>query len=161
VNRTSASVVLGLGPLQLSLPAEWADIDERPWLDAAGQTIGPQFVASTDVARFSRNLDLPGVYFAASARLPIDVASTLALPQFDLSGQCTLEVTEPYADGLYTGTSQTWINCGSTRATNVVVAALPEDRSFVTVVIVTRLGTRDRDAQESVWSSFEVKRPLP
>jgi hypothetical protein len=161
VSRTSTSVVLGLGPLQLSLPAEWTDIDERPWLDAAGQSIGPQFVASTDVARFGRYLDLPGVYFAASAQLPIDVANTLSLPQFDLSGQCTLEVTEPYSDGLYTGTSQTWINCGSTSATNVVVAALPEDRSFVTVVIVTRLSARDRDAQESIWSSFEVKRPLP
>ncbi len=160
VSRTSASVVLGLGPLQLSLPAEWSDIDERPWLDAAGQSLGPQLVASTDAARFSRNLDIPGVYFAASSRLPIDVARTLALPQFDLSDRCTLQESEPYSDALYTGTSQTWINCGSTRATNVVVAAMPEDRSFVTVVIVTRLGARDRDAQDSVWTSFEVERPL-
>lgn len=147
---------LGLGPMVLEVPAQWTDVDTRPWISAAGETLGPLFIASTDAARFAANFDIPGVYFAATARPPLDVAAMQA--RFDLSMSCTKAGNpERYSDGIYSGTSQSWVNCGVTKATNVVVAAAPADGRFVTVVIVTLLGERDRDAMERIWGTFVVQ----
>ena len=147
---------LGLGPMVLEVPAQWTDIDMRPWTSVAGETLGPLFIASTDAARFAANFDIPGVYFAATALPPLDIAATQA--RFDLSASCTKDGNpERYSDGIYSGTSQNWVNCGVTKASNVVVAATPANGRFVTVVIVTILGERDRDAMERIWETFVVQ----
>ena len=76
----------------------------------AGTAIGPRFVASSDAARFTRSFDIPGVYFAATAQAPVDVA--LRQAEFDLSSRCTKGTAEAYEDDLYAGTAQSWTNCG-------------------------------------------------
>lgn len=150
----SGAAALGLGPLRLELPAQWTEVDTTPWTNAGGQVLGPRLVASTDAARFATGFDIPGVYFAATAEGPISVTATHA--RFDLSARCTRGESDSYYDGVYSGTSQTWLNCGATRATNVVVAALPEDERFVAVVIVTLTGERDQVALRRIWDSFLV-----
>jgi hypothetical protein len=151
--QVSGPGALGLGPMELELPAEWTDVDTRPWTTAAGQTLGPLYVASTSAARFAESFDIPGVYFGATALVPIDVAAMQT--RFDMSLRCSTKAPiEPYRDQLYVGTTQTWTGCGVTNATIVVVAAIPDDKDYVAVVIVTILGDQDRVAMERIWRSF-------
>jgi len=149
----SSPAVIGLGPMQLRVPTQWSDVDRSAWVTAAGATIGPRFVASTDAARFMRNFDIPGVYFGATAVAPIEVAARQR--EFDLTGRCTAGESETYEDELYRGVVQTWSNCGVTNATTSVVVALEKDASsFVTVVIVTMVAQRDQAARRQIWDSF-------
>jgi hypothetical protein len=151
--RASSDTVLGLGPMTLRVPAQWSDVDRSDWTNAAGTTIGPRFIASSNAARFARNLDIPGVYFAATAEAPVEVAARQR--QFDLSTQCTAGASVSYEDELYQGTEQRWTNCGSTKAnTSVVVALDKATSSIVTVVIVTMLAARDEEAKAQIWDSF-------
>lgn len=153
--EAASTAVLGLGPMTLRLPSQWKDVDVRPWTSPAGVTLGPSLIASTDAARFAKSFDIPGVYFAATASAPVNVAARLA--DFDMSARCTRGTAESYDDGLYFGTTQTWNNCAGTNATNVVVVAMPGDEAFVTVVIVTMLAPRDDLARNEIWKSFEVQ----
>ncbi len=143
---------LGLGPMVLELPSQWADIDTRPWTSPTGETLGPLYIASTDAARFATSFDIPGVYFGATAVAPLDVVAMQA--RFDMSARCTRGALESYRDQLYAGTAQTWTGCGATNATNVVVAAIPDDKDYVAVVIVTILADRDRVAMDRIWRTF-------
>jgi hypothetical protein len=150
---TSTPAVLNLGPMTLRVPAQWSDIDRSAWTNPAGTAIGPRFIASSSAARFARNFDIPGVYFAATAVAPIEVAARQR--EFDLSARCTAGASMTYEDELYQGTEQRWTNCGSTKATTSVVVALEKDASsFVTVVIVTMVAARDEAARLEVWDSF-------
>jgi hypothetical protein len=152
----SSPAVLGLGPLRLTLPNEWSSVDEAAWSNAAGTVIGPRIIASSDAARFAANFDIPGVYFAATAQAPLDIAARQA--EFDLTGRCTKGGSNLYEDELYAGTVQTWTNCGTTNGTtSIVVAAPKESTGFVAVVIVTMLAERDEEAREEIWDSFVVE----
>ena len=87
---------------------------------------------------------------------PVTVAGRQA--EFDLSTRCTKSTSEPYEDDLYQGTTQTWTNCGVTQATTAVVVALDKDQGrFVTIVAVTTVASRDVEAREEIWNSFEVE----
>jgi hypothetical protein len=152
----SRPVLMGLGPMRLSLPGEWSDVDESAWTNAAGAVLGPRLIASTDAQRFAANFDIPGVYFAATAQAPLDVAARQA--ELDLTGRCTRGTSNEYEDELYTGTVQTWTNCGSANGTTSVVVVAPrEGTAFVAVVIVTMLSERDEEAREEIWDSFVVE----
>lgn len=147
--------LLGLSLAQLRVPAEWPDVDPRPWVDQAGQTLGPSLVISTDAARFATNFDIPGVRFAATTLAPLDVASRLA--ELDLSARCSKGAADGYDDDLYTGARQDWINCGATGARTSVVVAVPRDNpTFIVVVMVAAIGPRDDIARQNVWQSFLV-----
>lgn len=149
----SSSAVLGLGPMTLRVPTQWTDVDRSAWADAAGTAIGPRFIASSNAARFARNFDIPGVYFAATAQAPVDVAARLR--EFDLSSRCTAGASVSYEDELYRGTEQRWTSCGTTRASASVVVALDKDTStVVTVVIVVMVAPRDDEARLEIWDSF-------
>jgi hypothetical protein len=146
---------LGLSLRDLSVPREWTQVDDSPWLDGSGATLGPRLVISTDTARFAANFDIPGVLFGATTLAPLDAAARLA--QFDLSAHCTRDVADAYSDPLYTGPRQAWVNCGSTGARTSVIAAVPrQNPSFVTIVIVSALAARDDVARQTVWDSFVV-----
>jgi len=152
----SSPAVLGLGPMRLTLPSEWTSVDETAWSNAAGTVIGPRIIASSDAARFAANFDIPGVYFAATAEAPLDVAARQA--EFDLTGRCTKGGSNLYEDELYSGTAQTWTNCGTTNGTTSIVVATPrENATFVAIVIVTMLAARDEEAREEIWDSFVVE----
>jgi hypothetical protein len=146
---------LGLNLNNLSVPREWTQVDNTPWRNAAGTTLGPRLVISRDSARFSSRFDIPGVLFAATKVAPISAATRLA--EFDLSSQCTRDTSDTYTDALYTGPRQSWINCGTTGARTVVIAAAPrQSPNFVTIVIVTTVAERDVTARQNAWDSFEV-----
>jgi len=152
----SRAALDGLGPMRLRLPREWSDIDESAWANAAGTVLGPRLIASSDAERFAANFDIPGVYFAATAQAPLDVAARQA--DFDLTGRCTKGGSNVYEDELYLGSVQTWTNCGTTNGTTSVVVAAPrEGAAFITVVIVTMLADRDEEARENIWDSFVVE----
>lgn len=149
----SSSAVLGLGPMTLRVPSQWSDVDRSAWTNPAGTVLGPRFIASSNAARFARNFDIPGVYFAATAEAPVDVAARLR--EFDLSARCKAGVSMNYEDDLYRGTEQRWTNCGVTNATASVVVALDKEASrFVTIVIVTMVAPRDDEARLEIWDSF-------
>lgn len=146
---------LGLNLNNLSVPREWNQVDDSPWRNAAGTTLGPRLVISRDTARFSSRFDIPGVLFAATNVAPLTAATRLA--EFDLSAQCTRDTADSYTDALYTGPRQNWTNCGATGARTAVIAAVPRTNpNFVIIVIVTTVADRDVTARQNVWESFEV-----
>jgi hypothetical protein len=154
--ETEGPGLLGLGPLLLTRPTAWSSVAVGAWLDAAGATLGPLYVASSDAARFRQFFDIPGVFFAATARLPGGVPGALAF--LDLSATCTSRAPDvPYPfDSLYEGTTARWEGCGATGATTYVVAAAPRSDAFVVVVVVTVLAARDEVARQRVWDSFRL-----
>ena len=152
--EAESDALLGLGPMELTVPREWTDVDRSPWVSSSGTTLGPRYVASSNAARFASNFDIPGVLFAATSVAPLEVAARLA--EFDLSSRCTRGTSSTYEDELYIGTVQNWTGCGATGARTSVVVANDEDREFVTVVIVTMTASRDEEARERVWNSFVV-----
>jgi hypothetical protein len=155
-DAVTVPALLGLGPMELSVPEQWTDVDTTPWTSATGTTLGPRFIASRDAARFAANFDIPGVLFAATSVAPLDVASRLA--EFDLTGRCTADTSATYEDQLYLGRVQNWTNCGTTGARTAVVVANDKDAGrFVTIVIVTKTAARDDEAQDEIWDSFEVE----
>ena len=154
--EATVPALLGLGPMTLSVPQQWSDIDQTPWTDVTGTTLGPRFVASRDAARFVANFDIPGVFFAATSVAPLDVAARLA--ELDLTGRCTKGDSVTYEDELYLGRVQHWTACGSTAArTDVIVANDKDEGRFVTVVIVSMTAARDDEAHDRIWDSFEVE----
>jgi hypothetical protein len=145
----------GLTLEPLTAPEQWTQLDVSAWTDSTGAALGPRLIASFDTVRFASSFDIPGVYFAATARAPVTAQAGLGL--FDLSAHCTKGTADTYSDSLYTGLSQEWTNCGGTGARTLVVAATPANSAFVILVIVTSLGDRDDVARQTIYNSFQVQ----
>jgi serine protease Do len=140
------------GTLSVSVPAVWADVDGAP-LDIGGVS-SPSIVASSDVAAFNNNWDVPGVQFVASSALVGYTAEQL----LDLAAatECTSEGREDYDDGAFTGLFETYSDCGGTGATSIIVAAFPPDSTYGVLVAVQVVTDADLVALDEVLRSFDV-----
>ncbi len=140
------------GTLTVSVPAAWADVDGAP-IDIDGVS-SPSIVASSDVAAFNADWDVPGVQFVASTALAGFAADDL----LDLAAPdaCTSEGRENYDDGAFTGRFETLSDCGGTGATSIVVAAERADGSVGVLVVVQIVTDADLVALDEVLRSFNT-----
>lgn len=141
------------GLIQVSVPAEWADVNGTPWL-IEGSEVGPAVSASSDLAGFFETWGVPGVFVGASALLGITPDEYL--DGVDYSSACTYEGRQPYDDGLYVGSYDWYSGCGDSGADFIVVAAQPADGSFLVVVNVQALTEADLVAADEVFATFQV-----
>jgi len=139
------------GQLSMEVPTTWSDTNGNPWTDD-DQEIGPAISAAPDLDAYFETWDSPGVFFGASQSLS-DTPATL-LDQYDYSGSCTHAGRFDYADPLYTGLYDLWTGCGDNDSVYMLVAATPEDGSFITLVGIQAVTNEDLEALEHILATF-------
>jgi serine protease Do len=143
------------GLMQMSVPAEWADVDGSPWVQE-DQTIGVSLAASPNLNDLYSSWNTPGVFFGATDQF--DVTIDDLLNSVDYTGECTYEGRSDYQDDVYTGKYDFWYGCGSGNegAMILVLAAQPADGSYTTLVLIQMLTQADLDAADQILNTFIV-----
>lgn len=145
------------GSIQVEVPAEWDEIDGRPYTDEQGRSLADVRVAP-DLDGFLDTWDVPGAIITASQ----DVAQTeneetlLNETVGPFSEVCAYEGRQPYDDGLYTGSFDVFNECGGTETSYVIVGAVPDSRAYVIRVQVQVVSERDLDALERIIETFVI-----
>jgi hypothetical protein len=145
------------GAIAVEVPAEWIDVDGRPFTDDNGVDFF-DVQASTDLEAFITGWDVPGIIVNASTEAAQSQNEVGLLDQRleAFSGQCTYLGREPYADPLYTGQADLFTDCGGTSTGYVILAAVPDSRAFLIRVEVQIVEERDLEAVERALASFVI-----
>lgn len=145
------------GAIQVEIPAEWAQVDGRPYDDAEGR----QFYdvrASTDLEAFSTGWEVPGIIVNASTDAAQSQNETALLDERVgvFSGVCTYVGRQPYDDGLYTGQADVYENCAGTETGYLILGAVPSSRAFLIRVEVQVVEERDLEALQRALDTFVI-----
>ena len=143
------------GTLQMSVPTAWSDIDGTAWL-VSNQPVGLAIRAAPDIDAFFDTWTTPGVFFGASRTLVSEFDEAALLAEFDFSEDCDYQGRRPYQDPAYTGLRDAYTNCGGEEAAITVVAAAPEERDFIVLVIIQAVNAADAQAGDQVLDTFFV-----
>ncbi|MGI8518794.1 MAG: S1C family serine protease, partial [Acidimicrobiia bacterium] len=145
------------GAMSVEVPAEWAEVDGAPYQDEEGRSI-TDVRASSDLTAFLTTWTTPGMIFSASSDWAATTTEEELLDQSktELEQQCEYIGREPYEDPLYSGLYDTFVNCGDTAATFVVVATRPLEGNFIIMVDVQANTDRDFEALDRILASFYV-----
>jgi serine protease Do len=145
------------GAISVEVPAEWSDVDGRPYTGQDG-TARTDVRAAGNLQAFAEGWTTPGMIFTASSQLAQSSNENAVLDELvdPLSRQCTYAGRQPYSDAAYTGAYDTYTDCGGVGATYVVVGAVPPDRSYVIRVQVQANAERDFEALDRILRSFVV-----
>jgi serine protease Do len=136
------------GTIITDVPAEWSQTDGTPLAD-----VGPSLVASPDLQSFFDTFLTPGVDIVATAnRTSADIDASL--DEIDFSGSCTYVGREPYSDVLYTGSLDTYTDCGGIGAVVFVLAVSPADGTYLARLVIQAVEERDLDAADQILASF-------
>lgn len=139
------------GTLSMEVPVEWSDINGSAWVQD-DQELGPGLSASPDLAGFSDTWETPGVFFGVTEQFDMTIEEYL--DTYDFSDSCTFDSRSDYSDGLYTGQYDLWTDCGDAGSSFVLIAAQPEDGSFLALVQVQVVGDADLDALDKIMNTF-------
>jgi serine protease Do len=145
------------GAVSVDVPAEWAAVDGAPFTGEDGiQRVDVR--AAPDLQQFAESWDVPGMILTASSGLVGVTTPEGLLDQLGAGGGdvCSNEGRQPYEDPLYTGFFDVFSNCGGTSASYVIVAAQPEDASFLVSVQIQIVGERDLEALDQILNTFVV-----
>ena len=145
------------GAIQVDVPAEWTEVDGRPYTDEQGRQLFDVRIAP-DLQGFLNTWDVPGLIITASREVAqTENEETLLDETVDaFSGACTYLGREPYDDGLYTGQVDIFDACGGTPTGYLILGAVPDSRAFVIRVQVQVVGERDLDALATALNSFLI-----
>lgn len=148
------------GSISVEVPREWSDIDGSVWEDE-GEVLGAAIVASSDVDAYNESYAVPGVIFLASEQLVQmgDAADLLDL--FEFGEDCSFEGRFDYEDALYAGYYDFYSYCDGNDMALVVVAALPDDQAFASLLVVQAISDADLDAIDHILDTFVVVGELP
>lgn len=143
--------------ISVEVPVQWSDIDGRPYEDTEGRSI-VDVRAASDLATFLETWSTPGMIFSASSDWATTTTEEQLLDeiQVSFSDVCEYIGREPYEDPLYSGSYDTFVNCGNEAATYVVVAARPAEANFLLRVQVQANADRDFEALDRILASFVV-----
>ncbi len=140
------------GQLSMEVPTTWNDLNGNTWTDDNDQEIGPAIAAAPSLDDYYETWDSPGVFFGASRTLEKSPAALL--DESDYSGACTYAGRFDYSDSLYTGMYDLWTECGDNDSVYMVLYAMPEDSSFVTLVAVQAVTAEDLEALNQILATF-------
>ncbi|MDQ3879948.1 MAG: hypothetical protein M3295_02555 [Chloroflexota bacterium] len=144
--------------LFMSVPKSWTDVRSGGWT-FDGQDVGLSLTASTDVDQWYEGYDVDGAFFAASTSLADQYSPEELLDQYDLSGDCTLDHRADYSDPAYTGMEDIYTDCGGGDTQFSIIAASPEDNSFL-VLVQTQVATDEGfAAYQNILNTFVVIDP--
>ena len=144
------SVTDDTGAIRVSVPVQWADRDTAPaTLDDGTQA--PYIAAATDLEGFVNGWTSPGLVFA---KLPATADLDASLAQFGFAESCTDGGITDYADPVFTGKYQTWLDCGGTTNDVVTLVAVPADSSYLAVIQAQIVTDADLDALDQAFNTF-------
>jgi serine protease Do len=136
------------GSITVEVPIEWADVDGAP-----NTEFGPSLHASPNLDDFFGTWGTPGVAIDATGTLDsTDIDSVL--DSISWSDACTYDGRTPYSDPLYSGSLDTWSNCGGLGVFYFVVAVSPADGSYLAVLEIQAVEDRDLDAADNILATF-------
>lgn len=145
------------GAVQVSVPAEWTDVDGAARVDDQGNSL-TSVAAASDLTAFLGGWDTPGTVITAVPR-SLDVTAVLdaKVDPFVAEG-CRIEAgdRQPFDDGIVTGLFDVYGDCGGVGATYIVIAATPADGSYTVVVEVQVNADRDFEALDQIIGTFQV-----
>ena len=143
--------------ISVEVPTEWSDVDGAPYEDAAGNYVVDVRAASS-LTSFFDTWSTPGMIFSASSDWATTTSEEALLDEVvsNFNEICEYAGRDVYEDPLYTGSFDTFVNCGDEAATYVVVAARPPEGNFLLRVQVQANSDRDFEALDRILSSFIV-----
>ena len=153
------------GVLTVDAPTAWTEkntapftLDDAtaagyPWILADAKE-APSIKVSPSLDDFDKNWQTPGLMFMAlPPQTSLDVTLAVFAPQ---AGDCTAGEVEDYDDGVYTGRTQTFTDCGGTSSMYITVAAVPADNTFTAIVAMQVVTDQDLDVLDRVIETFTV-----
>jgi serine protease Do len=145
------------GAISVEVPLEWSDVDGAPYEDEGGNFIVDVRAASS-LTTFFDSWSTPGMIFSASSDWATSTSEEALLDeiQSNFTEVCEFAGREVYEDPLYTGSYDTFVNCGDEAATYVVVAAHPVEANYLVRVQVQANADRDFEALDRILASFIV-----
>ena len=145
------------GAIVADVPSEWSDVDGRSFTDETGNLLF-DVSAAPDLDGFWGTWEVPGVSVTASSDLGHSETeeSMLDILQETYLGACEYDGREVYADPIFVGLYDLYLDCGGVGATVVVLAATPDDLSYLVVVQFQAVADRDFDALDTILNTFNV-----
>ncbi len=158
------------GGLKVEVPKDWtvltgADseypgIQARNWSSLAGEDITSSITATPNLGNW-HDLDPPasGTYVVASRALAQAYTDDELIYSTLYAGQaenCEEGPSEAFRRSSLSGKMQTWQNCRGQGITNYVLAAAPEDRGCVAVLLARLADEADREAIQHILDTLEV-----
>lgn len=147
------------GAIQVEVPTSWTDTDGSQWV-SDNQTIGASITASTSLNDFNSGYSVPGVFFGVSTNLAtlggyvqlLDVASE------SYRSSCKYKGRFDYADSVYEGKYDLYVNCNGAGNTLVVLSARPIQNKTALLVLLLGNAMNDADlnALDHILATFDV-----
>ncbi len=148
------------GALEVEVPATWTDLDgDFPFVDDNGERSGVGLRAAPDLNAFEETWATPGMGFSAMTRYEdSDVADLLDLNKELLTflQSCTAQPVEDYDDGLYTGYSELYTDCGGTSTSHMLIAAEDDVNDLIMFIDVQIATDADLEALDRIIETFRV-----
>lgn len=158
------SVTDDYAAIQLSVPAEWEDVDGSYWIDE-GDTIGAAISAAPDLDSFYNTWEESGVFFGASDDLAKlgGYVQLLDIRRNAYNQDCKLDGRYDYDDGYFRGKYDLFTNCAGQATAFVVLSAVPVSDPQAMLILVEMQITQeaDFDALDEILKSFDVVGVLP
>ena len=152
------------GAIQISVPAEWNQVDGKKWVD--GDTVlGASITASADNVAFVNQYYQPGVFFGASNEIAKlgGYVQLLDLYRESYRADCELKGRYDYSDSGFEGKYDVYTNCLEAQNSLVVLSARPikNPTSMLITLVVNMMSDSDVNALDQILSSFDVVGVLP
>jgi serine protease Do len=145
------------GQLFMEVPLEWsADVDGSSFIDDNGEYVASVVQASSSLNDFWTTYSTPGVAFYASDVFAQEYDTAGLLDELAEEYECDYDGRYEYADDLYTGLYDLYINCGSTGSVIVELAAEPEHQGFLMYLVIQAVSDADIDALQHIMDTFYV-----
>lgn len=155
------------GSIQMSIPAEWSDVDGSRWeTDWGGDDfVAASIAAAADLDAYYDSYGESGVFFAASDRLSQlgGYVELLDGTKGWYEEDCRFDSRTDYVDSAYEGKYDLWTDCGAEEGVVLTLAARPinNTNAFLILVEVTLAKDADLDALDEILATFDVVGPLP
>jgi serine protease Do len=152
------------GALQISIPAEWSQVDGQNWVDG-DLVLGASITASADVKAFTNEYYQPGVFFGASDQIAKlgGYVQLLDVYRESYRKDCELNTRNDYVDSAFEGKYDIFTNCLGNSNTMIVLSARPINNptSMLIVVVVNMISDADFAALDEIIATFDVVGSLP
>ena len=152
------------GAIQVSVPADWSEIDGSAWVDS-GDIIGASITAAASLDNFNAYYSEPGVFFGATddiAELGGYIQLLDVYRDWAREDDCTFEYREDYEDPAFEGAFDVFSNCLDSEGVLVILSAKPHSStSPLVLVMVQIMSDADLDALDEILNTFDVIGPLP
>jgi serine protease Do len=152
------------GAIQISVPAEWNQVDGTKWVDG-DTTLGASITASADLKAFTGQYYQPGVFFGASKEIAKlgGYVQLLDLYREIYRKDCELSGRYDYSDSGFEGKYDVYTNCLKQQNSLVVLSARPikDPTSMLITMVVNMMSDADVAALDQILGSFDVVGMLP